>query len=211
MSRKEWMILLMKVWPRDVGALYVDHKSQFVDADTMLAFVIKRESVDKPTGGADNLYALSSRDHALAMQALLQDDPVMFDQIYQSEGVSGLLTLVRAPIECYRCKGAHYKWQCTAKPSLEEQKGERDPRKWDPVPMCVLDPSKVLSRPVFALSGRVSTASEVPVNALVSTSLQEMRTDMSDLIQEVKGSRHDVEAMAGSLHALALSVQTLQQ
>jgi hypothetical protein len=217
MSRKEWMILLMKVWPRDVGALYVDHKSQFVDADTMLAFVIKRESVDKPTGGADNLYALSSRDHALAMQALLQDDPVMFDQIYQSEGVSGLLTLVRAPIECYRCKGAHCKWQCPDKPSVEEKKGERDPRKWGLVPMCTLEPSKVLPRSVFALSGLVSTVSEVPAQALVSTSLEEMRTDMSSLIQEVKGSRDDVEGalnaltnMAGSLNALALAVQALQ-
>ncbi len=153
MSRKDWMLLLMKVWSRYVGALYVDHKSQFVDTDTMFDFVIKWESVEKPTGGADNLYALSSRDHSLAMQALLQDDSTMFDQIYQSEGVAGLLDLVRVPIECYRCKGAHYKWQCTAKPSVEEQKGERDPRKWGPVPICVLDPSKVLPRSVFALSG----------------------------------------------------------
>jgi hypothetical protein len=38
-----------------------------------------------------------------------------------------------------------------------------------------------------------------------------MRTDMSDLIQEVKGSRNDVGSMAGSLQALALSVQALQE
>jgi len=38
-----------------------------------------------------------------------------------------------------------------------------------------------------------------------------MRTDMSDLIQEVKGSRTDVGSMAGSLQALALSVQALQE
>jgi hypothetical protein len=63
----------------------------------------------------------------------------------------------------------------------------------------------------------VSTASEVPAQALVSTSLEEMRTDMSSLIQEVKGSRDDVEGalnaltnMAGSLNALALAVQALQ-
>ncbi len=92
----------MKVWPHYVGALYVDHKSQFVDTDTMFAFVIKRESVEKPTGGDDNLYALSSRDHTLAMQARLQEDPAMLDHIYQSEGETGLLALVRAPIECYR-------------------------------------------------------------------------------------------------------------
>jgi len=29
MSTKDWMLLLMKVWPRYVGALYVDHKSKF--------------------------------------------------------------------------------------------------------------------------------------------------------------------------------------
>ncbi len=98
---------------------------------------------------------------------------------------------------------------------MEEQRGERDPRKWGPVPVCVFDPSKVLPRSVFALSGRVSTASD---NVWVSTSLQEMRTDMSNLIQEVKGSRDDVEGainalttMTGSLNALALSVQALQQ
>jgi hypothetical protein len=119
--------------------------------------------------------------------------------------------------ECYRCKGAHCKWQCPAKPSVEEKKGERDPRKWGLVPMCTLEPSKVLPRSVFALSGLVSTASEVPAQALVSTSLEEMRTDMSSLIQEVKGSRDDVEGalnaltnMAGSLNALALAVQALQ-
>ncbi len=208
------MLLLMKVWSRYVGALYVDHKSKFVDPDTMFDFVIKRESVEKPNGGADNLYALSSRDHSLAMQTQLQDDPNMLDQIYQSEGVAGLLALVRAPIECYRCKDAHYKWQCTAKPSLEEQKGERDHRRWGKVPMCVLDPSKVLLRSVSALSGRVSMAADT---SLVSTSLQEMRTDMSTLIQEVKGSRDDVEGalnalttMAGALNALALNVQALQ-
>jgi hypothetical protein len=145
------------------------------------------------------------------MQVLLQDDPTMLDRMYQQEGIVGLLSLVRASIECYRCKGAHYKWQCPAKPSIEEQNGERDPRKWGLVPACVLDPSKSLNRSVCALSGRVSAASEVTSHVSLSVSLQEMRTDMSDLIQEVKGSRSDVGTMEGSLHALALSVQTLQE
>jgi hypothetical protein len=70
MSTKEWMLLLMKVWPRYVGTLYVDHKLQFVDPDTMFTFVIKRAAVEQPTGLADNLYALSSRDKSVAMQAL---------------------------------------------------------------------------------------------------------------------------------------------
>ena len=56
-----------------------------------------------------------------------------------------------------------------------------------------------------------NSASEVAAHASLSTSLHEMRTDMSDLMQEVKGSRNDVETMAGSLHALALSVQALQK
>ncbi len=200
-----------------MGTLYVDHKLQFVDPATMFTFVIKRATVEQPTGLADNLYDLSSRDKSVAMQALWQDDPTVLDQIYQQEGVAGLLALVRAPIECYRCKGAHCKWQCPDKPSVEEKKGERDPRKWGLVPMCTLEPSKVLPRSVFALSGLVSTVSEVPAQALVSTSLEEMRTDMSSLIQEVKGSRDDVEGalnaltnMAGSLNALALAVQALQ-
>jgi hypothetical protein len=211
MSTKEWMLLLMKGWPRYVGALYVDHKSHFVDPDTMFTFVLKRAALEQPTGLSDNLYALSSRDHAVTMQALLQDDPAMLDRMYQQEGITGLLALVRASIECYRCKGAHYKWQCPAKPSVEEQNGERDPRKWGLVPVCVLDPSKALNRSACALSGRVSTASEVTAHASLSASLQEMRTDMSDLIQEVKGSRNDVGSMAGSLQALALSVQALQE
>ena len=64
----------------------------------------------------------------------------MIDRIYMSDGVAGLLALVRPDVESYRCKGAHYKWQYTATPSPQEQSGERDPLKWDPVPMCVIDP-----------------------------------------------------------------------
>ena len=40
---------------------------------------------------------------------VLQDDPALFDRVYLSDGVAGLLALVRAVVECYRCKGAHYK------------------------------------------------------------------------------------------------------
>lgn len=109
MSDKEWMLLLMKVCPRYVCTLYIDHKSVFVDPVTMFGFVIQREALDKSTGAAHNLCALSSRDNAAAMQGLLQDDPVMLDRVYLSDGMTGLLVLVRAPIECYRCKGAHYK------------------------------------------------------------------------------------------------------
>ena len=76
----------------------------------MFVFVIKREALDKPTGTADNLYDMSSRDKTATMQALLQEDPAILDQVYQSDGVAGLLSLVRVPIECYRFKGAHYKW-----------------------------------------------------------------------------------------------------
>jgi hypothetical protein len=78
----------------------------------------------------------------------------MLDRVYLSDGVPGVLALVRTPPEYFRCKGDHYKWQCPAKPSLEEQKGEHDPRKWGPVAMCVLDPSKTLNRSVFALGDR---------------------------------------------------------
>ena len=182
----------------------------------MFAFVMKREDLDKPTGTTDNLCALSSRDNAAAMQALLQEDPAVLDQVYQSDGVAGLLALVRTPIECYRCKGAHYKWQFTATPSMEEQ-GERDPRKWGPVSMCVLDPFKALKRSVFALSGRDSTSPDIVTHAALSTSIQEMRTDMGDLIQtvkeirlEVEGALHALTTMTGSLNTLALNVQALQ-
>jgi hypothetical protein len=120
MSTKEWMLLLMKVCPRYVSALYVDHKLAFLEPATMFAFVIQREALEKPTGAADNLGALSSRDNAAAMQALLQEDSDLLDRIYMSDDVTGLLALVRPDVECYRYKGAHYKWQCTATPSPQE-------------------------------------------------------------------------------------------
>lgn len=158
----------------------------------------------------ENFMLITSRNAAV-MQELLQEDPPVIDQVYQSDGVAGLLTLVRTPIECYRCKGAHYKWQCPATPSMEESNGERDPRKWGPVPMCVLDSSKVF-KSVSALSGRDSTS-----HASLSTSIQEMRDEMGGLIQAVKDNRLEVEGalnaivtMAGSLNALALNVQALQ-
>ncbi len=135
MSTKEWMFLLMKVCPRYASTLYVDHKLAFLEPVTMFAFVIQRKSSEKPTGTVDNLCALSPRDNAAAMQALLQEDSDLVDRIYMSDVVSGLLALVRPDVECYRCKGAHYKWQCTGTPSPREQSGERDPLKWDPVPM----------------------------------------------------------------------------
>jgi len=151
-SQKEWMLFLMNICPRYVQALYVDHKSEFVDPSTMFAFVIKRETLDKPMGLTRPLCALSSRDDADVMQALLQEDPDLHDRVYLSDGWPGLLVLARTPLECFRCKGTHYKWQCPAKPSLEEQKGERDHRKWGLVPMCVLDPSK--NRSFAALTSR---------------------------------------------------------
>jgi hypothetical protein len=71
--------------------------------------LIQREALEKPTGAADNLCTLSSRDNVAVMQALLQEDSDFLDRIYMSEGVAGLLALVRPDVECYRCKGAHYK------------------------------------------------------------------------------------------------------
>jgi hypothetical protein len=114
----------------------------------MFPFVLQWETLDKPTGAADNLCALPSCGNAVAMQGILQEDPAILDRVYLSDDMTDLLVLVRAPIECYRCKGAHHKWQCTTTPSMEEQKGERESRKWGPVPMCVFDPSQALKRSV---------------------------------------------------------------
>jgi hypothetical protein len=105
------------------------------------------------------------------MQEAMQEDPAVPDQVYQSDGVSGLLVLVRTSIECYRCKGPHYKWQYTVTPSMEEDKGERDPRKWSPVPMCVLDPSKTLKWSVFTLSGWDSTSPDIVTHVSLSLSM----------------------------------------
>jgi hypothetical protein len=214
MSDKEWMVFLMKVWPRYVSTLYIDHKSAFVDPATMFAFIIQREAFDKPTGVTDSLCALSSRDHAAAMQALLQDDPALFDRVYLSDGVAGLLALVRAAVECYRCKGAHYKWQCTAAPSLEEQKGERDPLKWGKVPMCVIDPSKDLKRSVFALPGRDSARPDKATLDALSMSMAPVLQDLSELRTEIMAKFHTHEQnlieIGKTQHALCLNVIALQ-
>jgi hypothetical protein len=182
---KEWMLLLMKVCPRYVSALYVDHKLAFLEPATMFAFVIQREPLEKPTGEADNLCALSSRDNAAAMQALLQEDSDLLDRIYMSDGVAGLLALVRPDVECYRCKGTHYKWQCTATPSPQERSGERDPLKWGPVPMCVIDPSKTPKRSVFALSTRDPARPDKVTLEALSMSMAPVRQDIIDLRAEI--------------------------
>ena len=107
-SQKEWMLFLMKIWPRYVQALYVDHKSEFVDPSTMFAFVINRETLDKPMGPTHPLCALSSRNDADIMQALLQEDPGLLDRVYLSDGWPDLLTLTHTPLECFRFKGMSY-------------------------------------------------------------------------------------------------------
>jgi hypothetical protein len=87
----------------------------------------------------------------------------------------------------------------------------------DPVAMWVLDPFKTLQRSVFALSRRDSITPDIATHAALSTSMQDMRTDMSDLVQtvedsrlEVEGALHTLTAMEWSLNALAVNVQALQ-
>ena len=180
----------------------------------MFAFIVQREAFDKSTGVTDSLCALSSRDNAAAMQALLQDDPAVFDRVYLSDGVAGLLALVRAAVECYRCKGAHYKWQCTAAPSLEEQHGERDPLKWGKVPMCVIDPSKAVKRSVFALPGRDSARPDKATLDALSMSMAPVLQDLSELRTEIMAKFHTHEQnlieIGKTQHALCLNVIALQ-
>jgi hypothetical protein len=83
--------------------------------------------------------------------------------------------------------------------------------------MCVFDPFKVLQRSVFALSGRDSTSPDIETHVSLCTSMH-LRTDMGDLIQEVKERRLEVEGVfndltviTGSLNALTLNVQVLQR
>jgi hypothetical protein len=97
-----------------VGILGADNDVRFCDSEGGIG---KANGVPSET---DNLCVLSSRDNAAAMQALLQEDSDLLDRIYMSDDMAGLLALVRPDVECYRCKGAHYKWQCTAIPSPQE-------------------------------------------------------------------------------------------
>ncbi len=126
------------------------------------------------------------------MDAILQEQPEALEAILQDAGVGGLLALMVSKIRCWRCAGSHCKYQCTAKASPQELAGEKD-------------------RTKFVLAAVEQLKADFQVQ------MQEIRTDMREIVQVVKESRLEVEGalnaltqMTGSLNALALNVQGLQ-
>ena len=223
---KEWLLRLQEIWPPWVGRLHANHPMEFTDAGRMFAFVIRREAIDKPNQ-VGSLNALSTRTNAEVMDAILQEQPEALEAILQDAGVGGLLALMVSKIRCWRCAGSHCKYQCTAKASPQELAGEKDRTKWGFVPPCIVDTSKPVPRKsVFAVTmgetsvsddGALVLAAVEQLKADFQVQMQEIRTDMREIVQVVKESRLEVEGtlnaltqMAGSLNALALNVQGLQ-
>lgn len=223
---KEWLLRLQEIWPPWVGRLHANHPMEFTDAGRMFAFVIRREAIDKPNQ-VGSLNALSTRTNAEVMDAILQEQPDALEAILQDAGVGGLLALMVSKIRCWRCAGSHCKYQCTAKASPQELAGEKDRTKWGFVPPCFVDTSKPVPRKsVFAVTMGETVAPDDDALVLAAVEqlkadfqvqMQEIRTDMREIVQVVKESRLEVEGalnaltqMAGSLNALALNVQGLQ-
>ena len=225
---KEWLLRLQEIWPPWVSKLHADHPMEFTDPGKMFAFVIRREAIDKPTHTqVGSLHALSTRTNAEIMDAILQEQPEALETILQDAGVGGLFALMVSKIRCWRCAGSHCKYQCTAKASPQELAGEKDRTKWGFVPLCVVDTSKPVPRKsVFAVTrgdtsvpddGAGVLAAVEQLKADFQGQMQDIRTDMREIIQVVKESRLEVDGalngltqMAGSLNALALNVQGLQ-
>ena len=223
---KEWLLRLQEIWPPWVGRLHANHPMEFTDAGRMFAFVIRREAIDKPNQ-VGSLNALSTRTNAEVMDAILQEQSEALETILQDVTVGGLLALMVSKIRCWRCAGSHCKYQCTAKASPQELAGEKDRTKWGFVPPCIVDTSKPVPRKsVFAVTmgetsvsddGALVLAAVEQLKADFQVQMQEIRTDMREIVQVVKESRLEVEGtlnaltqMAGSLNALALNVQGLQ-
>jgi hypothetical protein len=223
---KEWLLRLQEIWPPWVGRLHANHPMEFTDAGRMFAFVIRREAIDKPNQ-VGSLNSLSTRTNAEVMEAILQEQPEALEAILQDAGVGGLLALMVSKIRCWRCAGSHCKYQCTAKASPQELAGEKDRTMWGFVPPCFVDTSKPVPRKgVFTVTmGETSApdddalvlAAVEQLKADFQVQMQEIRTDMREIVQVVKESHLEVEGalnaltqMAGSLNALALNVQGLQ-
>ena len=69
---------------------------EFTDADRMFAFVIRRESIDKPSQ-VGRLHALSTRTNAEVMDDILQEQPEALEAILLDAGVGvGSATLPEA-------------------------------------------------------------------------------------------------------------------